>query len=426
MRAREAHAARCIALSCAVAIMLLAARQSQGTAAVRTVRYTTTPDVTRLIIECSAPLHYRLQRVAARADLGVPARIYVDFFESELTPEARAGLALAEGPLLRVRAGKPNPTTSRLILDVPGLTELGAFPMPDPFRLIIDVRGTRRERPAVPDARHEPADRAAAPAPASPDVTAAHGARALSPPVHASAPPRPASPRFKVVIDPGHGGKDPGAIGVGGQAEKDVTLAVALRLRQRLAAVPRVDAVLTRDSDVYLALEERTARANTERADLFVSIHTNASPNPNLAGVETYYLNNTSDRATIRLAKMENGLASMTGHGNRDMDTALILSDLIQSYKVQESAELAEHVQRALVAALNTHGQPVSDLGVKRGPFYVLVGAGMPCILAEVSFLTNPREGARLAERPYQDAVADGLLRGIMQFVDNSDVAKNL
>ena len=417
-----------VALSCVVVILMLAAaRQSHALAAVRTVRHNATPDVTRVIIECSAPVHYRLQRVAARADLGVPARIYVDFFDSELSPEVRAGLVLAEGPLLRVRAGEPAPATSRLILDVPGLTELGAFPLPDPFRLIIDVRGPRRERPAAPEARQEPAAPATTPQPpTSPKLAAVTGPRPASPPPNLPAPLRPAPHRFKVLIDPGHGGKDPGAIGVGGVAEKDVTLAVALRLRQRLEAVPDIDVVLTRNADVFLALEERTARANAERADLFLSIHTNASPNPTLAGVETYYLNNTSDRATIRLAKMENGLTSMTGRGNRDMDTALILSDLIQSYKVQESVELAEHVQRALVTGLSARGEPVSDLGVKRGPFYVLVGAGMPCVLAEVSFLTNPREGARLAERAYQDAVADGLLRGIMQFVENSHVAKNL
>jgi N-acetylmuramoyl-L-alanine amidase len=424
----ERSVRRHVLVACVAGMLLVAgARQTLALAAVRTVRHSTTPDTTRLVIECSAPVHYRLQRMAARPTLGVPARIYVDFFASELTPEVRTGLVLSEGPLVRVRAGEPARGTARLILDVPGLTEFGVFPMPDPFRLIIDVRGTRRERPAVPANRPEPAAPAIEPQPAAGSrLATATAARPASPPPHRAEPLRSAPHRFKVVIDPGHGGKDPGAIGVGGTAEKDITLAVALRLRQRLAAVPDIDVVLTRDADVFLALEERTARANAERADLFVSIHTNASTNPKLAGVETYYLNNTNDHATIRLAKMENGLTSMTGRRNRDMDTALILSDLIQSYKVQESVELAEHIQRALIAALNTRGQSVPDLGVKRGPFYVLVGAGMPCVLAEVSFLTNPHEGARLAEPPYQDAVADGLLRGIMQFVENTNVAKNL
>jgi len=237
---------------------------------------------------------------------------------------------------------------------------------------------------------------------------------------------RPATRRLRIVLDPGHGGKDTGAIGVGGVAEKDVVLAIARRLQALLAARDDADVILTRDRDVFLRLEERTARANVEQADLFVSIHANASLNPDLSGVETYYLNNSNDHATLRLAAMENGLGSMTGQHADDRDVSLILSDLIQNYKVQESVALAEHVQQALTGALRNSGTPVNDLGVKRGPFYVLVGAGMPCVLVEVSFLTHPQEGGRLAEPAYQDAIADGLLRGIRGFVENTRMAGTL
>jgi N-acetylmuramoyl-L-alanine amidase len=201
---------------------------------------------------------------------------------------------------------------------------------------------------------------------------------------------------------------------------------VAQRLKTRLAAMSDIDVALTRSSDVFLALEERTVRANAEQADLFVSIHANASPNRSLSGVETYYLNNTNDRATIRLAEMENGLRSVTGGSKRDRDVSLILSDLIQSYKIQESVALAEDIQHALVGRLDAGRTAVNDLGVKRGPFYVLVGAGMPCVLVEVSFLTNPQEGTRLAQGAYQDALAEGLLRGVQRFVENARVAGNL
>lgn len=411
----------------AVAMEVTVARQADATAVVRAVRHITTPNTSRLVVECSAPVHYRLQRVPARPELGVPARIYVDFLDSQLSSEARAAVELPEGPLLRLRAGEPATATSRLILDVPGLTEFGAFSMTDPFRLIIDVRGTPRPGPAKTTTRPDSATQAGPPLP-QPAPKLATAARPLTsaPQPRPPVPSRPAPQRFKIVLDPGHGGKDPGAIGIGGVAEKDVTLAIALRLKERLATRSDTDVVLTRETDVYLALEERTARANAERADLFLSIHTNASPNPNLSGIETYYLNNTNDRATIRLAKMENGLTGVTGKGKRDVDTALILSDLIQSYKVQESVVLAEDIQRALVTGLDVGGKPVSDLGVKRGPFYVLVGAGMPCVLAEVSFLTNPGEGRRLTESAYQDAIADGLLRGVQRFVDNMHLAENL
>ncbi len=405
-----------------LAVLVGAVRQADAAALVRALRHMTTPESSRLVIECSGPVHYRLQRVAGRPGLGVPPRIYVDMLDAEFGSEARAPLELREGPLLRVRASAPGGATARLILDIPGLTEFGAFAMPDPFRLIVDVRGTARAatiaRPLQTATRRTPPPTAQQPPKlASAKVPAVEGV-----------PPAPSSPprRYKIVLDPGHGGKDPGAIGVGGVAEKDVTLAIALRLQRRLAALPNLEVVLTRSTDVFLPLEERTARANSEHADLFVSIHTNASPNPELGGVETYYLNNTNDRATIRLAQMENGLATMAGHGPRDGDTALILSDLIQSYKVQESVGLAEDVQRALIAALDGRGPRVSDLGVKQGPFYVLVGAGMPCVLAEVSFLTHPWEGAQLAQSPYQEAVADGLRRGIQHFIERTALAENL
>jgi N-acetylmuramoyl-L-alanine amidase len=418
---------RGLIVACLGVAAVAAARQAGAVATVRAVRHITTPDSSRLIIECSGPVHYRLQRVQGRPSLAIPPRLYVDLLGAQLSGDARAPLELDEGPLLRVRAGEPTSTTSRFILDVPGMSQFGAFLMPDPPRLIIDVRGRARAAPTPSAPRPDGAAQAHRARPEPPtDLAAATVPTDTGSQLRPSVSSRPIAHRFKIVLDPGHGGKDPGAIGVGGVAEKDVTLAIALRLKHRLEEVPNVDVVLTRGTDVFLALEERTARANAEQADLFVSIHTNASENPRLAGVETYYLNNTNDRATIRLARMENGLTAMTGHANRDDDTTLILSDLIQSYKVEESVVLAEDIQRALVSVLEVRNKRVSDLGVKRGPFYVLVGAGMPCVLAEVSFLTNPDEGTQLAQPGYQDAVAHGLLRGIRHFINNRRVAGNL
>jgi N-acetylmuramoyl-L-alanine amidase len=398
------------------------AAQADAGALVRAVRQITAPATTRLIVELSEPAHYRLERAAARPDLGVPSRIYVDLLDTRLTDAAVAARALPQGPVLRVRGTQPAGSTTRLILDVADLNQYGAFPMLDPFRLIIDVRGTPRSGPPLAEAPAATSATTAAPA-----TNRERDAVVASAP-HTSrqqATPAILPHRFKVVLDPGHGGKDPGAVGAGGVAEKDVVLEIALQLRERLGA-DGLDVVLTRDTDVFLPLEERTARANAEQADLFVSIHTNASANPSLSGIETYYLNNTNDRATIRLAEMENGLRNATGGGWPERDVSLILSDLIQSYKIEESVALAEHLQKALVTHLDAQGRGVNDLGVKQGPFYVLVGAGMPCVLVEVSFLTHPEEGARLAQRPYQAAIAEGLLRGIRRFVENTRSAENL
>lgn len=418
-------------------LVLTGPARVEAVALVRAVRQITAPATTRLIVELSEPAHYRLERSIPRPELGVPPRLYVDLLDTRLDNAAVASLALPRGPALRLRATQRDGTTTRLVLDVPGLTEYGVFPMLDPFRLIIDVRGTPREGTA-PKAtpRMEPrSDTASAPAPSPQQRYAAPTPAEKEPDTHVASVPRshgaqpaPSIPglarRFKIVIDPGHGGKDPGALGVGGAVEKDIVLAIGLQLRDRLQAAG-LDVVLTRDTDVFIPLEERTARANAEQADLFVSVHGNASSNAHLAGVETYYLNNTNDRATIRLAEMENGLRSMTGSG-RSHDVAFILSDLIQSYKIDESVALAEHLQKAVVAGIGAHGWKANDLGVKRGPFYVLVGAGMPCVLVEVAFLTNQEEGTHLAQPAYQQAIADGLLRGIQRFIENARVAENL
>ncbi len=395
-----------------------AAGRAQPLATLRGVRHITAPASTRLIVEFSQPVHHRLERLAARPELSVPARLSIEFPDTAPPSVLRDGMDFTEGPLVRLRAARPGGAITRLILDVPGLSDFGVFPMPDPFRLVIDVRGTPRAGPV----------RVVSQAPSQPQRLAAviRPGAAAPPAAAVPAPVVPSRRRIKIVLDPGHGGKDPGARSADGVPEKDVVLAIARHLEERLQTVPGVDVVLTRTADVFLALEERTARANAEQADLFVSIHANASPDGNLSGVETYFLNNTNDRATIRLAEMENGLRQTTGRDHADPEVALILSDLIQSYKVQESVALAESVQQELVRVLDAKGTPVNDLGVKRGPFYVLVGAGMPCVLVEVSFLSNAREGRRLAQPAYQEAIAEGLLRGIRRFVENARVAENL
>jgi N-acetylmuramoyl-L-alanine amidase len=206
-----------------------------------------------------------------------------------------------------------------------------------------------------------------------------------------------------------------------------VVLDIAKELAARLEAELGTAVVLTRESDVSLTLEERTARANAEGADLFISIHANASPRAALAGVETYYLNNTDDRATVRLAAMENGLRYVGngGHAGGD-DLAYILSDLVQEGKLQDSVALSHALQGALVRHLRESHSGVGDLGVKEGPFYVLVGAYMPCVLVEVAFLTNPAEARRLGTRAYRDVIAAGLALGVKDYLSTIRTAHTL
>jgi N-acetylmuramoyl-L-alanine amidase len=214
------------------------------------------------------------------------------------------------------------------------------------------------------------------------------------------------------VIDAGHGGKDKGASGEGPVHEKDLTLLLAKKLAQRLKQELKVEAILTRDSDRFLPLEERTAIANTRQADLFVSIHVNASPNPLAQGFETYFLNLATDEESIRVAARENATST-----KRIGDMQKILKDLMLNTKIDESSRLAHQVQNHLVETMNGKFGPVKNLGIKQAPFYVLIGAQMPSILVEASFISNAQERERLLQEDYQDQIVEGILRGIERYV---------
>ncbi len=188
-----------------------------------------------------------------------------------------------------------------------------------------------------------------------------------------------------------------------------------------------VRAQMTRDGDYFVALPERTRRANMADADLFVSIHLNSSPNRETSGIEVYYLNNTTDRATIRLARMENaGMNGASGAG-ADANLNYILADLRQNYKANESASLARMVDAQTVADLDSQfGSNVNPLGAKKGPFYVLVGAHMPAVLVECGFLSNAFEAARLSSARYQDVLADGIADAIVHYLSADAAVGNL
>jgi N-acetylmuramoyl-L-alanine amidase len=226
-------------------------------------------------------------------------------------------------------------------------------------------------------------------------------------------------PRLLVAIDAGHGGFDPGTESAGGIAEKNVALAIARRLAAALEA-RGTDAELTRNDDRFLGLEERTELANHAHADLFVSVHLNSSPDWTTSGIETYYLNNTTDRATIRLAAIENG-GDYGALGRSNLN--YILTNLRQDYKAHESSSLARMIEAEAAASVDAkQGVRVNALGAKMGPFYVLVGAEMPSVLIECGFLSNPREAQFLQQPGYQEALADGIARAIMHYF-NADAA---
>ncbi len=327
---------------------------------------------------------------------GLPPRIYVDLAGAQLAKDVGGATPEDDPCIQQIRVGQFDLNVVRVVLDMKMACEAKPFLLTEPSRLVIDVRAQNLATARAPLAKEKTLARQ------KPVPPALLGIR-------------------KIVLDPGHGGKDTGAIGVSGLMEKDVVLAVAKKLAARLRSEMRIEVVMTREDDTFIPLEERTAIANKEGADLFISLHTNASPNPRVRGIETYYLNNTDDEAARRLAARENG----TSYQNVS-DIQLILSDLIQSAKLEDSVSLAHHLQSSLVAYAGNRLGEVKDLGVKQALFYVLVGARMPSVLAEMFFITNKSDARWLAADTYQDRIVEGLFQGIKQFAQSNAAGKSL
>ena len=364
------------------------------------VRIVAAENSTRVLMEVSRPVRYEVGRLPEDPARQLPPRIYVDILDAKLAMEAPEPINVQEAGLKQIRVGQFNHATVRIVLDLTGSRDHTAFLLPEPFRVVVDLQGRNGANSPVSVARGKPV---------SPTKVQAKSAK-----------PQATGIR-KIVLDPGHGGKDPGAIGMGGVAEKDIVLSVAKRLAVKLRKEMGVEVVLTRTDDRFIALEDRTAIANAEDADLFISLHMNASPNRAARGVETYYLDNTTDEASIRLAARENS----TSRKNVS-DLQFILSDMTQNLKLEDSVTLAHRLQSSMVSTIGGHMREVKDLGVKKALFYVLVGARMPSVLVEMFFITHSEEGRAMSQSKLQDAMADALYDGIHQYNRSVLAAKTL
>jgi N-acetylmuramoyl-L-alanine amidase len=218
----------------------------------------------------------------------------------------------------------------------------------------------------------------------------------------------------RIVIDPGHGGFDTGTIGPTGLEEKNLVLDIALRLRKLIETQTDSQVVMTRSTDKFIPLEERTAIANEKDADLFISIHANASRDHHVRGIETYFLNFTTDPEALELAARENATSQESVHQLQNLIKKIALSD-----KVDESQELARDVQTVLYKDMSRASHGIHNRGVRKAPFVVLIGANMPSILAEISFLSNPHSEHLLKEPSYREQIAKALFQGIEDYVNN-------
>ncbi len=351
----------------------------------------TSPDYTRVAVYLSQPVSFEKRELAADPDH--PRRLALDLHPAILDGPGTER-TVADTLLQSVRVGQFDPDTVRVVLDLKGKEAYQVFTLGDPPRLIVDL--------GVEEARKEAVTRAL-PRPAGPDEDSESADR----------------PIRHIIVDAGHGGHDTGAIGPRGVREKDVVLAMAKRLAANLRA-QGFKVTLTRTDDRYLKLEERTAIANLARGDLFVSLHTNATPRRDRSGVETYFLNVTDDRYARRLAARENGALEMEETPN---DVQRILTDLDSKSSAGASRTLARLVQKEITARTRQSQGPVRDRGVKSALFYVLLGARMPAVLVETAFISNRAEERRLASPAYQQLVADGVTRAVVDFAGQSRVA---
>jgi N-acetylmuramoyl-L-alanine amidase len=431
---------------------------------------------TRIIVDLGDTVHFQAGRLVN------PNRLFFDIEQATIDPKVGTKSIDVQTSIVKtIRFAQYKAGIVRLVLDLDTDKDYSAFLLQNPYRLVIDVHGlpqnqhnaALKQGPALPQPRPLLSDdqptsgsRAAASKTVSASTTKAaltsssandrasdragdanlapshntdpqpvdrlpmrsssnstRGVRALVP------APEPKPTRdgqtsltralglkiSRIVIDPGHGGHDTGTVGPHGLMEKDLCLDVALRLGKMIQEkLPGAEVVYTRKDDTFIPLEERTAIANQVKADLFISIHANSSHDQNARGVETYYLNFATSQEAMDVAARENALSQAGLHDLQD-----IIRKIARNDKVEESKELAEDVQDSLAHRMQQINHTERDRGVKKAPFVVLIGADMPSILSEISFLSNPADEKLLKRSDQRQRVAEGLYRGVSSYLEN-------
>jgi N-acetylmuramoyl-L-alanine amidase len=401
-----------------------AAGTASGAPRVSDIRAWTNEIYTRVAIDTGEEVSWQANTLRADPARGLPPRIFIDIRGAGIRDEIlRKPVEVRNGLLRQVRAGRFDRDTVRVVIDLERESTYRVFALPDPFRIIVDIDG-EGEIPVLP-ASPVPADpggtASSVPPPEDPPA-APSTAIAPSPAPSASSPGPAVPPRrrlVRVMIDPGHGGKDPGAIGPSGLKEKDVVLAIGRRVREKLSRSGEFDVRMTRDEDVFIPLEERTAMANKGGVDIFVSLHINASRNRKAEGFSTYVLSRgASNREDLELAARENGVPVAKLQGVK-----FIIDDMFTGARKNESLRLAKTVNDAVVRHVSSRFPGAQSLGLKQAPFYVLVGARMTAVLVEASFISNAREESRLRDPACLDGIADGVAEAVRYYGQNGILA---
>lgn len=362
-----------------------------GLTTIQNLRTASSPGLTRLVLDLDTKArpskHPQLQAEG----------ITIEIPNTTLSPSAKTKLASGRiaKPFIITQSSERSVEVS---LSTGSFQSYKMFTLANPHRLVIDVIPTSGSLSAPPIE-------------SIPDLG-----------LPLPTPPQPAQPRVKsfktIVIDPGHGGKDPGAHGQRGTEEKDITLRVALKLRDLLSRQPGVRVLMTRERDQFIELEDRAKFANGQEADLFVSIHVNSHPQRSVRGIEIYHFGEAKDQRALEVAARENGTPlNSTGVG-----WEYLVADLLTAKKIEDSLELAWTAKEAMVTNLNDHYALV-DHGVKTAPFYVLRFTSMPSILAEIAYISNSAEEDLLRTGLFTTRVAEALMAGINTFLASSKLA---
>ncbi len=369
-------------------------KQRSGKVVVKGVRYWSSNNYTRIVVYSDTPFVYEEHYLPEDKKHNKPPRFYFDIQNAVLSPEVPSQIAINDGLLRSARIGQFKKNVVRVVLDLQSVGRYTAFTLEDPFRLVIDVFGAKRRN--VVRRRKLPISK-------STNRKYVYLTRKL-----------------KIVIDPGHGGKDPGATCCGIK-EKNITLAIALKLARLLRKRLGAEVVLTRYTDVFIPLEERTALANTENADVFVSIHVNSTPERHLSlssapsGAIVYYLGKARDFSARRVAMIENQSARTS---SRKDWIGVLINELEKYYKRNDSIQLAQSIQKYLNSRAVFMNPYYKSHHIDGAPFYVLVNTSMPAVLVETGFINNPFEGRLLTDPKYQQIIAEAIYMGIKEFIE--------
>lgn len=361
------------------------------------IRHWTSSDYTRVVLDLEQEPHFSHMLLKPDPRLKTPHRLVVDLAGTRLGGDVPAEDLVADGILRRVRTGKRSASSSRVVLDIGQLSDYRVFSLPNPDRIVVDVYA----RPGQSFEGEQTSPTGVTPPTLK--VTREHKKFTGSLIEQLGLKIR------TVMLDPGHGGKDPGAT-ANGKLEKDINLRMA-RILGGMLEKKGYRVLYTRTTDTFIPLDERTAMANSKGADLFLSLHCNAYKDRDVSGLEIYYLNLATSKAAVRVAARENGVTV-----KKISDMQFILSDLMLNSKIKESKEMANLVHDATLRSVRGKYRSAKDHGVRGAFFYVLTGAKMPSLLAELGYLTNRTEAKRLGSDAYLRRIATGMVAGIESY----------